>query len=207
MSVTLTEAKREPEAVGAKSTAMMQEEFAASEPLEGQVVCGEERIRKSPAFKPIVVMLKMLRLEVPVLVRVIVFAEEVLPTLVLGNVSEVGLKLTPGAVPVPLRGMICGVPGASSATSTSPVIAPRAAGVNVTVIVQVPFAASEPMVAQVLLPEVVVNAKSDGVPTDGLMVTDEIVRDWLPVFVRVTVTGVDVVPVFTLPKGIAVGEN
>src|SRR5690348_4132022 len=187
---------------------MMQEEFAASEPLEGQVVCGEERIWKSTAFAPVVVMLKMLRLEVPVLVRVTVCAADgAPPTLVLGNVSVLGLRLTPGAVPVPLMGMICGVPGASSATSTSPVIAPRVAGVKVTVIVQVPFAASEPMVAQVLLPEVVVNAKSDGVPTDGLMVTDEIVRDWLPVFVRVTVTGVDVVPVFTLPKGIAVGEN
>jgi len=177
LSVTLTKPKREPEAVGAKSTAMMQEELAASEPLDGQVVCGEERIWKSPEFAPVVVMLKMLRLEVPVLVRVTVCAADgAPPTLVLGNVSEVGLKLTPGAVPVPLMRMICGVPGASSATSTSPLIEPRVAGVKVTVIVQVPFAASEPMDAQVLLPEVVVKAKSDGVPTDGLMVTDEIVR-------------------------------
>src|SRR5437667_425988 len=72
----------------------------------------------------------------------------------------VGANPTPGAVPFPLRENICGLPPASSASDSVPVRAPKAVGVKVTLMVQVPPAAKVAgLVGQALAP-VLVAAKS-----------------------------------------------
>ena len=70
------------------------------------------------------------------------------------KVSEVGLRETAGAVPVPLRVAVWGVPGALSDTDTEAVLVPVVVGVNVTLIVQDAPAASE-------LPQLFIWAKSE----------------------------------------------
>src|ERR1700747_2758413 len=73
----------------------------------------------------------------PVLVKVTVFTALVVSTVWLPKVSEVGDRLTAGAlVPVPVRLTICGLPTMLSATLIVPVKVPVAVGVNVTLIVQ-----------------------------------------------------------------------
>jgi len=60
-------------------------------------------------------------------------------------VSEAGLMVAMGAVtamPVPVSGMVCGLPAASSVMVITPVRVPVAVGVKVTVMVQVPPAAT-----------------------------------------------------------------
>jgi hypothetical protein len=49
-----------------------------------------------------------------------------------------------GAAPVPVRAAVCGLPGALSATLTEAERDPEAVGLNVTLIVQVPPAATVP---------------------------------------------------------------
>ena len=68
------------------------------------------------------------------------------PTSCDANVRLVGVSITAGAgvVPLPLSGMVWGVPGASSAMLTLAARPPETVGENVTVIVHVAFAASEP---------------------------------------------------------------
>jgi hypothetical protein len=62
-------------------------------------------------------------------------------------------KLTIGAVPVPLSGMLCGLPAALSVIETVADRAPLAVGLKVTVIVQLELAAT-------LAPQVFVCEKS-----------------------------------------------
>ncbi len=64
------------------------------------------------------------------------------------------MRATAGAVPVPLKLAVCGVPGSLSETDTVAVLVPVAVGVNVTLIVQDAPAASE-------LPQLFVWAKSE----------------------------------------------
>ena len=64
-----------------------------------------------------------------------------------------GDRLTPAAVPVPDRLTACGLPLALSAMLTDPARLPLAEGVNVTLIVQLPPAATE-------LPQLLLCAKS-----------------------------------------------
>lgn len=70
----------------------------------------------------------------------------------LANVKLGGAKDTAGAgalAPVPVRLIACGLPPASSVMETEAVRAPEAVGVNVTLNVQLPLAAT-------VLPQVVV---------------------------------------------------
>ena len=55
----------------------------------------------------------------------------------------VGPKLMLGATPVPVRATVCGLPVALSVTVIVPAWLPVAVGVNVTLIVQLPPAATE----------------------------------------------------------------
>jgi hypothetical protein len=90
-------------------------------------------------------MLERVNVVPPVLVSVTVFALLTVPTNWLENVRLVADKLTAGAVtPVPVRPMLCGLPDALSAIATVPVRVPLAVGLNVTLIVQFPPAATEP---------------------------------------------------------------
>jgi hypothetical protein len=79
---------------------------------------------------------------VPVFLSVIFCAVADVPTDVLAKVRLAGLRLTAGAVPVPVRVTVCGDPVALSATLTLAVNVPVDAGWKVTVIVQDPLAAT-----------------------------------------------------------------
>lgn len=69
-------------------------------------------------------------------------ADDVDPTAALGSVRLVGLTVN-GASPVPVSLTSCGVVPALSLTVSAPVTAPSALGLNVTLIVQLLFPASE----------------------------------------------------------------
>ena len=89
-----------------------------------------------------------------------------------------GETLAPGAVPVPLRLALWGLPLALSVMLSEAARLPLAEGVKVTLMVQLPPAATE-------LPQVLVWAKS--LALVPVTVTLVIVNVALPVLVRVTV--------------------
>ena len=128
---------RVPAAVGVNFTLIAQCLPAAS--VAPQVVVSEK--------SPLATMLVMLSVAVPEFVSVIDFAKLVVLSARLGKVRLVGDKLTAGAVPddapVPVRLTVCGLPLALSVTLIVPVWVPVAVGVNVTLIVHLPPAATE----------------------------------------------------------------
>jgi hypothetical protein len=141
LSVTETLAPRDPAALGVKVTEIEQLEPAASvEGLSGQVfVCA-----KSPAFVPVIPIELIVRAPVPVLVRVTLCAELVVPTSCWPKLRLVGENVTAGAgaTPVPLSPTVCGEPGALSATETLALRLPARVGLKRTEIVQLAPAAS-----------------------------------------------------------------
>src|SRR5437899_400098 len=98
------------------------------------------------AKSPLATMLLMARVAVPVFDSVTVCAALVVPTVWLAKVSEVGerLAVVVGAVPVPVRPTVCGLPEALSVTLQLPVRSPDAVEVNVTVMTQFDPTAKEP---------------------------------------------------------------
>ena len=91
-------------------------------------------------------MLVMLKAALPVLDSFTARAVLVVPTVWLTKVSEVGERLAAGVLevtPDPVRLAVCGLPEALSATESVAVRVPVAAGLNVTLIVQLPAAATE----------------------------------------------------------------
>src|SRR5207302_790932 len=130
---------------------------------------------KSPGFEPARAMLVMLRVAVPLLVRVTVCAGLVVLRRWSPKARLVGAKVTAGAMPVPASDTDCGLPGASSVMVTVAVRAPVAAGVKLMLIVQLALGATEPApVGQVLpaakaksaacAPEMVMLVRFSGVP-------------------------------------------
>ena len=106
--------------------------------------------------------------------------------------------LTAGAVPVPLRLTLWGLPVALSARVMAAVRVPLAVGVKVTLIVQLTPAAT-------LEPQLLVCAKSLALaPETAMLVT---LKDVLPEFVRVIVWAVLVVPTDWLPKSRLVDDR
>jgi hypothetical protein len=93
----------------------------------------------------------MLKAAFPVLLRVTPSAALVVPTFWLPNVRLAGERLIAAATPVPVRLTVCGLPAALSEMLTVAVRIPAAVGVNVTLIMQLLFAATEP-------PQVLVSA-------------------------------------------------
>src|SRR3989449_431408 len=73
---------------------------------------------KSPGFKPARTMLVMLRVAVPLLVRVTVCAGLVVLRRGVPKARLVGAKVTAGTIPVPASDTDCGLPGASSVMVT-----------------------------------------------------------------------------------------
>jgi hypothetical protein len=126
-------------------------------------------------------MLVRLKAALPASVRVTICAALEDPTLWLPKVRTVALRPTVAEVPVPMRLTAWGLPAALSAMLTEAARLPEAEGVNVTVIVQVPLAATEPGERG----HVVVSPKSPAlVPVTEMLV---MVILPLPVFVRVMV--------------------
>jgi len=81
---------------------------------------------------PVRVIEVMFSVELPLLVNCTLVVALLLPTTTLPNDTLVGLNPTPGAVPVPDRGTVCGLPAALSATLTLALLAPVVLGANCT---------------------------------------------------------------------------
>jgi hypothetical protein len=137
LSLTETDAVRAPATVGVKTALMVQLPPAATD--EPQVLVCE----KSPGSAPVIVMLEIDSVALPVLNNVMPLGALLTPTASLGNVTLEVLKLTVAAVPVPESDAVCGLPVALSLTETEACRVPEAAGVNVTLIVQLVAAARE----------------------------------------------------------------
>jgi len=143
-------------------------------------------------------MLVILKAVFPVLLRVTLCAALVVPTFWLLNVRLAGERLVAAAAPVPVRLTICGLPAALSEILTAAVRVPAAVGVNVTLIVQLLFAATE-------LPQVFVSAKSPVLTPVMLILVMLILA--LPVLLRVALCAGLVVPTFSLAKVRHEGER
>jgi hypothetical protein len=147
---------------------------------------------KSVGFAPVMAMLLIASAAVPTFSSLMFCAVAVVPTVVFANVSAEGVSEGWGAngvLPVPLSATVCGEPVALSATESVAAKLAAEAGVNVTEMEQLAFAASE-------LPQVLVWAKSVGlVPVIEI---PEIVNAALPVFLSMTVCAGDVVPVLVV---------
>ncbi len=84
----------------------------------------------------------MLNEALPLFVSVTFCAPLVVPTSWLLKATLVGERLTAGPIPVPVKVTLCGLPLALSLMLTAAVRVPVAAGVNVTLMVQLPLAAT-----------------------------------------------------------------
>lgn len=184
LSVMVSVPMRVPVAVGVNVTLITQ----VFDPAVAGKVAG--LIGHAPA--PVLVSAKspeaaielIVRAAVPVFVSVTVIAALVVPCTWLPNVKLVGASPTPGAVPVPVNGAVCVPEPALSVTVSVPARAPKAVGVNVTLMVQVfdPAVAGKVagLIGQAVAP-VLVAAKS---PEAAI---ELIVRAPVPLFVSVTV--------------------
>jgi len=170
LSVMTRVAVRLPERVGINVTLIVQLPPDATE-LQPELVCA-----KSLGSAPEIVMLLMLKAEFPVLLSVTVWAEVVVPMGVALKVRPVGEGLAVPALPVPVSDTE-GVEVALSEILNAALKVPAPAGVNETLMVQVPLAGTE-------LPQVLLAAKSPGfVPVMVILVIDKLA---LPELVRVT---------------------
>jgi len=191
-SVKVRFAALDPVACGVKVTPTSQNATGAS--VDPQV---SEAIRKSPAFVPVRVMLVMLSVALPVLVRRVDSAAEVVDTCWLPKERLVGEKLAMDCVPVPDKATVCGEPTALSVKDSAAVFAPELVGVNVTLTLQVAFGASD--VTHVFA-EIVNMAAL--VPVSA---TAEMVRVAPPVLVTVVDSAALVVSTRVLGKAIEAG--
>jgi hypothetical protein len=190
LSVTERVPLRLPVALGVKVTLTVQLAPAANE-LPQVLVSA-----KSPALVPVIAMPVMLKVVVPTLVRVTVFAGLVVPTATEPKSKLVGESFA--VVPIPLSVTFCGLPGALSVTDSLPVRFPICVGSKVTLTVQLAPAASE-------LPQVWVCAKSPAlVPVIAMAVIVNVV---VPTLVSVTVFAGLAVSMATVPKLKVVGES
>jgi hypothetical protein len=183
LSATERLALRLPPAVGLKVTLMLQLALAARVPAPtGQVVVW----LKSPALVPVSPMLLMVRGAVPLLVSVTLWALLLVLTCRLPKLRLEGLKVTAGAVPVPERPTVWGLPVALSVMATLAVRLPVAEGLKVTLMLQLALAAR-------LAGQVLVWLKSLAlVPVSPMLL---MLRDAVPLLVKVTIWAALVVPV------------
>jgi hypothetical protein len=107
---------------------------------------------------PLTPMAVNVRLALPVFVTVMDCAALVVWEICAAKVSEEDDRPTAGAVPVPDKPIVCGLPVALSVNIRLPERLPVAVGVNVTFITQVPSAATGALVLHVV--PVVATAKS-----------------------------------------------
>src|SRR5437870_2969682 len=128
-SVMVTVAVRALASVGVNVRLTRQPVFPYTTLFRSQVV--PAAMAKSPGFKPARTMLVMLRVAVPLLVRVTVCTGLVVLRRWSPKARLVGAKVTAGTIPVPARDTDCGLPGASSVMVTVAVRALAAVGVNV----------------------------------------------------------------------------
>ncbi len=191
LSATLTTAASEPTAVGVNLTVMTQ--LAPAATLVPQVFVWEKELALAPPMlMPSPVPLRV-RAPVPVFFKVTVWVAADVPVVVPANVRLAGVKVTAGAVPVPLNVAVCGDPLALSATFTAAVCEPDAAGVNLTAMVQLAPAAT-------LVPHVLVWENDPAFVPVMLMPCPAPfnVSAAVPVFLRVMLCAADVAPTAVL---------
>src|SRR5438128_6425994 len=112
----VTVAVRAPVAAGVNVTVKAQlADAATGPPARGHGATPEPATAKSPGFEPARAMLVMLRVAVPLLVRVTVCAGLVVLRRWSPKARLVGAKVTAGAMPIPASDTDCGLPGASRA--------------------------------------------------------------------------------------------
>jgi hypothetical protein len=128
----------------------------------------------------------MVKVAVPVLVTVTGSAALVAPTNWFSKLRRGTDRLIAGAVPVPVRLTVCGLPLALSVSVRLPERLPVAVGVNVTLIKQLLPAATGALVLQVV--PLAATAKS---PVAAMLVK---VKEAVPVLVTVTGLAALVVP-------------
>ena len=145
MSATLAFAVSDPVAVGVKATVIVQD--APTSRFAPQVLVWLNEL----AFVPVMVTPFRLIGAVPEFLSVIAWPAEVAPTSVPVKVRVAGVRVAAGAVPVPVSAIVCGDPVALSAMLILAVSDPVAAGEKLTVIAQLPLAAT--VVPQLLVCE------------------------------------------------------
>jgi hypothetical protein len=146
---------------------------------------------------PVIAILAMVRIVVPMLVRVTVFAALVTPIATVPNFRLAGTSFA--VVPVPDNVTFCGLPLALSVMLIAALRAPEAVGLKSALTVQLaPAAKDAPQVVAVL-------AKSPAlVPVIAI---ELIVREVVPEFFTVTLFTALVTPIATVPKPKLVGER
>ncbi len=95
----------------------------------------------SPPLVPVTAKAVMFRVSTPLLVKVTICAALVVPTTWALKLRLVAERLTPGPVLVPVKLTACGLSAALSLRVSVPLRAPKAEGVKVTLIIQLPPAA------------------------------------------------------------------
>src|SRR5947209_6297474 len=128
----VTVAVRAPVAAGVNVTVKAQlADAATGPPARGHGATPEPATAKSPGFEPARAMLVMLRVAVPLLVRVAVGRGLVVLRRWTPKARLVGAKGTAGTITGPASDTSCGLLGASSVMVTVAVRALAAVGVNV----------------------------------------------------------------------------
>lgn len=179
---------RDPTAVGVKVTLMVQCALTATE-LPQLLVWAKSAV---------VPKLEIERAALPVFVKVSGRELLVVPCIWFPKLSVVADKLAAGAVPVPVRLTVCGLPAALSVTVRLALREPTAVGVKVTLIVQCAPAAKEG-------PQSVVLVKSSAsVPVMSML---EIVNPVGAPLVRVTAFAVEAMLTGVLSKFRVAGDN
>ena len=170
-STTVTVALRDPVALGVKVTLIAQ--LLPTLTLVPQSLdCA-----KSLAFVPVTVMLEMAKEASPALFRVIPWGRLLTPT---GSAPMLRLseeRLGSGPPPLPVRLTAWGLPEASSVMVRAAERGPNTVGWKITLIAQLAPAASE-------LPQVLDSEKSPASDPETVMLL--MLRDWVPLFVKVT---------------------
>ena len=192
LSVKAIAADRLPVAVGSNVTLIVQFAPAATE-LPQVLVWA-----KSPGLAPVSAMLERLKAALPPLVRVAVKAALVVLRDSLPKERLLGESVAATKVPAPERLSDWGLPVALSLILTEADRLPVTVGSNVTLIVQLPPAATE-------LPQVLVSAKSPGLAPLSTML--ERLKAALPPLVSVAESVALLVLTDWLPKERLVGER
>jgi hypothetical protein len=137
LSLYVTAAVSAPATVGLNSTEL--EQLAPAASVVEHVVA---LIRNEVAFVPVIALAALkVAVAVPVFLIVTIWAAVVVPRIVDANVSDAGVKLSVGAVAVPLRATVWGeLPALSVALSVAERL-PAVVGLKVTVTTQEPPAA------------------------------------------------------------------
>jgi hypothetical protein len=193
LSAKFSEAPSAPAVVGLNVSMTVQDPPAATGVAGAHVL---EVIAKSPAFAPETDgVLVNVSDAPPVFIRVTVIAALVVPSATAPNATPAG-RLTPGEVPVPVKGTVCVLGVALSAKLSVAFSAAVVVGVKDIDTVHVALAATGVPVVHVVL----TMAKSAAlVPVmDGLLLN---MREPLPVFFSVTDIGELVVCIVTVPNG------